>query len=69
MRRNLLKVLNLIRENGPLWKGAGEVRDAGLPENTFRDAAEELVRHGVLERKKYHEGNVGAPRIYYDMKR
>jgi len=69
MRRNLLKVLNLVRNHEPLWKGADEVKKAGLHPNTFRDAAEELVHHGALKRNKYLEGSVGRPRVYYEIKR
>jgi hypothetical protein len=68
MRQNLLTVFLLVKDKGPLWKGAPEVKEAGIPQTTFRDAAEELVGHGILERRKYHEGNVGAPRIYYEVR-
>jgi len=69
MKGNMLMVVKLIKKHGPLWKGAQEVKDAGLPPTTFRDAVEKLVSSGILERKRSYEGSVGAPRIYYDIKR
>jgi predicted ArsR family transcriptional regulator len=63
---NDVKVVNMIREHGPLSKS--DAPQYGMQSTTFQNHAKKLVSMGVLEEIKASPEGRGNPKLLYNLK-